>query len=329
MRVLMITSEWPTPDYPTSGIFVSQQARFLRSAGVELDVYHFRGKKNPFRYFVYWKQVFAKILAANYDVVHAQFGQSGLLSLPKKHPLVITFHGSDLLGIISDKTGNYTIRGKILMRISQTMANLSDQVIAVSPEVGAKLPISDYHLVPSGIDFDLFKPIPKQEARKYLGWDTDAPIVLFGANPAVYRKRFHLAQEVVEKAKAYFSDIQLVYFQNTPHSDVPYYMNAADVLLMTSMHEGSPGVVKEALACNLPVVSVDVGDVRERISSIEGCVLCEDDNPETLAKGLIQVLNKRQRIDGRSHVKIFDEAYLASRVIEIYQEAIRIYKEKH
>ena len=99
-------------------------------------------------------------------------------------------------------------------------------------------------------------------------------------------------------------------------------MNACDVLLMTSLHEGSPNVVKEALACNLPIVSTDVGDVRNRIGALDGCVVCATDDPATIAEALNQVLSRRQGIDGRKAVLDLDEQVLTSKVIDVYRRAV-------
>jgi glycosyltransferase involved in cell wall biosynthesis len=104
-----------------------------------------------------------------------------------------------------------------------------------------------------------------------------------------------------------------------PHAEVPLYMSAADALLFTSMQEGSPNVVKEALACNLPVVSVAVGDVAERIQAIEGCELCQDERPEAIAAALERVLRRGQRINSREAVRNLDENLITKRVINIYQ----------
>jgi teichuronic acid biosynthesis glycosyltransferase TuaC len=104
---------------------------------------------------------------------------------------------------------------------------------------------------------------------------------------------------------------------------MPLYMNACDILLLTSLHEGSPDIVKEALACNLPVVSVDVGDVRERISGISGCILCKDDRPTTIAAGLAEVLSQKVPVNNRDGVKALDERILTKEVVGIYHRVMQ------
>ena len=100
-------------------------------------------------------------------------------------------------------------------------------------------------------------------------------------------------------------------------------MNGCDVLLLTSLSEGSPTVVKEALACNLPVVSTNVGDVQKRIGALEGCVVCQDDSPQAIAGALIEVLSRGKRLDSSALASELDEAQLVKKIIAVYSEAIQ------
>jgi glycosyltransferase involved in cell wall biosynthesis len=116
---------------------------------------------------------------------------------------------------------------------------------------------------------------------------------------------------------------ELIVAWGVPHSDIPAYMNAADALVFTSMQEGSPNVVKEALACGLPVVSVDVGDVAERLDGMEGCQLCPDERPETIAAGLERVLKAGRRLAVTATVTALDEHLQTARLIELYREVLQ------
>jgi glycosyltransferase involved in cell wall biosynthesis len=149
----------------------------------------------------------------------------------------------------------------------------------------------------------------------------DRRLILFPAAPDHPVKRFGLAQEAVAGLDGRFA-AEMVGCGGVPYNLMPTYMNACDVLLLTSLHEGSPNAVKEALACNLPVVSVDVGDVRERVDSVEGSVVCEDDRPDTIATALAEVLSRSGRVDSRSAVSHLDERVLTRRVISVYRQAI-------
>lgn len=150
----------------------------------------------------------------------------------------------------------------------------------------------------------------------------DKSLVLFAADPKRTVKRFQLAEKSVQLVKSRL-DVELIVISGIPHDEVPLYMNACDALILTSHHEGSPTVVKEALACNLPIVSVDVGDVRERIVGIEGCLLCYDDSPEAIADRIAHVLEASTRVPGREAVADLDERINAQKIISVYRQVLR------
>ena len=252
IRVLMITSEWPTKQSPKDVPFLVRQVDSLRQAGVSVDVFHFQGAKNPFNYIRAWGRAQKQLRHNSYDLIHAQFGQSALLAIPKRLPLVITIRGDDVEGIIG-KRGQYTLAGYILRILSRLLAGRADALIVVSSHMKRHFSPLPAHVIPSGLDLDLFKIIPQHEARQRLGLPLSKRLVLFVGNPNDPRKRFELSKRAVGLMDP-ASNAELVLAWDVPHSDIPVFMNACDVLVFTSMHEGSPNVIKEALACNLPVV---------------------------------------------------------------------------
>jgi teichuronic acid biosynthesis glycosyltransferase TuaC len=321
MRVLMITTEWPHVPWGTAQ-FVARQAAFLRAAGIEVEVFAFRGRGNPLNYGAAWFEVRQRLGRERFDLVHAQFGQSAALALPKRIPLVITFRGDDLQGVLDDGDGHLTLPGRLLRGFSRWAAHHANAVIVVSPHM------RDYvtngtpvHVVPSGVDLALFRPLPQAAARVRLGLPERERLVLFVGNPNLARKRYSLARQAVELLPA-VPATQLVIGWRVPHEQMPDYMAACDALVFTSMQEGSPNAVKEALACNLPVVSVCVGDVAERLHGVAGCELCDDDRPETIAAALARVLARAERIDGRAAVRHLDEHAITARVIGIYHSVL-------
>jgi teichuronic acid biosynthesis glycosyltransferase TuaC len=321
IRVLMVTSAWPTAGQPRTTHFIKRQADFLQAAGVLVDVFHFRAGRRLHNYAAAWWQLQQRVARGDYDVLHAQFGQSGLLAIPKRLPLVVTFRGSDLLGIVG-RGGRYTVAGKVLQRLSRWVARRADAVIVVSPHMREFLPPHVWaHVVPSGLDLESFRLIPRDEARRHLGLPHDRKLVLFAANPDWPRKRYALARQAMELVTATHR-AELVVPWGAPYSDMPYYMNACDALVFTSMQEGSPNVVKEALACNLPVVSVAVGDVAARLAGVAGCEVCAD-QPEPIARALERALERPERAAGREAVGDLDERLLAQQVIAIYRSVMR------
>ena len=321
LSVLMLTSEWPEKAEHTAH-FVARQARFLQAAGVRVEVFPFRGEKRPQKYAAAWFQVRRRLAGGQFDLVHAQFGQSALLALPKRLPLVITFRGDDLLGVVGDD-GRPTRAGRILQRLSRLAARSANAVIVVAQHMTQHLPaVKAVHVVPSGLDLDLFRPQPQGPARARLGLPTDERLVLFVGEPAEARKRYDLANRAVQRVAPSLR-ARLVVAWKVPHAQIPDYMAACDALVFTSSQEGSPNAVKEALACNLPVVSVPVGDVAERLNGIEGCELCADDRPETIAAALERVLTRGERVASRAAVSYLDERLLTQQVIAIYHETLQ------
>lgn len=322
IRVLMITSEWPVPDgRPRTTFFIKRQAEFLQAAGVEVDVFHFKGAGRPWNYLKAWGRVRHRIAGGHYHLVHAQFGQSGLLALPKRLPLVVTFRGDDLQGI-EDANGRLTPGGRLLKLASQAVARYADATIVVSEHMKKFVPPSvQTHVIPSGLDLSLFRPIPRDEARRHLGAPLDKRLVLFAGDPALPRKRYGLARAALEVLNRSLA-AELIVAWGAPHTEMPFLMNACDALVFTSMQEGSPNVVKEALACNLPVVSVPVGDVPLRLRDVAGCEVCPDDRPDTIAAALARVLGQRRPIAGRNAVEHLDERKLTQEVIAVYRSVL-------
>jgi len=321
IRALMITSEWPTPGRPRTTHFIRRQADFLRAAGVDVDVLHFKGGKRPWNYLKAWVRLRRRLARKPYDLVHAQFGQSGLPALPKRLPLVVTFRGDDLEGIVGGDL-QVTSAGRILQFVSRMVARSADACIVVSEHMKRLLPPSvPTQVIPSGLDLELFRVIPQEEARRHLGLPSDKRLVLFVGQPATPRKRYALARASVDILNRSLP-AELIVAWGALHTDMPFFLNACDALVFTSMQEGSPNAVKEALACNLPVVSVPVGDVASRLRGVEGCELCVDDRPETIAAALERVLRSGRRSAGRDTVKHLDERWLTQEVIAVYRSVL-------
>jgi teichuronic acid biosynthesis glycosyltransferase TuaC len=321
IRVLMVTSDWLWNSWGGPAVFIARQADFLRREGVEVDVFPFRGARNPRNYWAAWKEVRRQLRQKKYDLVHAQFGQSGITALPKSVPLVVTFRGDDLEGIIGEQ-GRYLASGWLLRCISRVVARRADAVIVVSEHMRSYLPRSVHaHVMPSGIDLELFRPESRDSVRWRLQLPLDQRLVLFVGNPALARKRHRLAQAAVDVVNLTIPTRLIVGWEMS-HRQIADLMNACDALILTSMQEGSPNSVKEALACNLPIVSVPVGDVSTRLKGVAGCELCLDDRLDTLAAALTRVLQQGQRIDGRPAVAELDERLLTQRLLAIYRSVL-------
>jgi glycosyltransferase involved in cell wall biosynthesis len=256
--------------------------------------------------------------------VHAQFGKFNALLAAcavARRPLVITFRGTDI-----NRNARYAaLRSGIGLMASQLAAFAARGIVCVSPEIRSKVwacRVRASIVLPTGVDLRTFVPGERAAARRELGFCDDERIVLFnaGKNPAV--KDPDLAAAAVEEAKRQIGALRFVVLDGSVQpDDIPRYMNAADCLLVTSKTEGSPTVVQEAMACNLPVVSVDVGDVRERLEGVKGCAVLERD-PTILGTAVAALLRAPSRSDGRRHAAELDVRVIAARLAEFYAKAL-------
>jgi glycosyltransferase involved in cell wall biosynthesis len=316
MRVLVVTSEWPSDEHPESGTFVVGQVEALRATGVDIDVESFRGAKDPRRYVAARRRIRGVLARGRYDLVHAHFGQSGFTVIPAPVPLLVTFHGSDLRGLVS-RRGTYTAAGFVLTRVSRLVARFADEVIVQSESLARRLPRGvRYSVVPMAVDLAVFRPGDRAAARRALGLDAARRYVLFAGRRDAPVKRFDLAQRAIETLRA-AHDIELLTIRGLPPEGVATHMQASDALLVTSRHEGGPAMVKEALACGLPVVTVDVGDVRETLSGLDGSRIVADDSPESIGRSLDAVL--RAPRPAPADVGRFELSAQARRVGAIYE----------
>ena len=321
MRVLLVTNGWPTKRRPTAGVFIARRAEFLRRAGAHVDVFHFEGRTNPVRYAAARRRVRSQIKGGSYDVVLVYFGQTALTVLPVSVPVVLTLLGSDLFGVIG-RDGRPSARGRALRAITRALARRVDHVILSSRRMAAALPPHiRYDVLPIGVDPDVFTPQPSDVARRELGLSVDHRLVLFAADPSNAVKRYDLARTAVDIVSSSLP-VDLVTVFGRPQDELVKYMSACDALILTSVHEGAPLVVREALACGLPVVSTDVGDVAELIGGVDGCALTTDDSPQAIADGLARVLAEPKRLD-RSAFDHLSEEHLSARLLAILERVMQ------
>jgi glycosyltransferase involved in cell wall biosynthesis len=332
MRILAVTNMYPMPHNPVLGTFIEQQINGLRQIGLEVEVMVVdRFTKGMSVYLTLKKLLAQRVLDFQPDIVHAMYG--GILAdVVTRHvhdrPTVVSFCGSDLLGELLSGIFRRVVSGYGVLA-SHRSAKRACGIIVKSKNLRDALPssvsTSKIRIIPNGVNLDLFKPLARDSCRARLGWENDRLHVLFptncGGDP---RKRLNLAIAAVEVANRSGIKAELHQLQKVPHHEVPLWLNASDVVLLTSLHEGSPNIIKEALACDLPVVSVDVGDVQERIQGIEGCHLALPD-PQDLAARLSMVLAGPSRVKGREKMQELSLDRVALSLKEFYEDLLLSY----
>lgn len=319
LRILVVTGAYPTEHIPHWGTFIKSQVESLQAAGIEVEVLHPKAGPTLLRYVSAAVRVFCKTLTRQFDIVHGHYGLWCLVArMQWTTPVVASFLGDDLLGTVTDR-GTYSAKSRVVMRISRWLAYGVDAVIVKSEQMMACLPGRNVVVVPNGVDFQLFHPIPRAQARAALVWDSDGCYILFGNNPRIPVKDFPLAQAAIECLRARGLSAALVVANGLPQTTLVQYINASNVLLLSSKAEGSPNVVKEAMACNVPVVATDVGDVAKVIARTEGCYVCPHD-AEALAAALMKALSHRQPTTGRLDMHHLERSAVAQQVITIYEQ---------
>lgn len=299
MRILFVASG----NKGTPAPFIREQAEALQSIGISVEYFTVQGK-GVIGYLAARKGLITAIHLYKPDIIHAHYGLCGLLAtLQCRVPVVTTFHGSD-------------VNERSVRPLSRLAMMRSKHSIFVSQGLIDILhPKKNWTLLPCGVDLASFPEISKAEARSRLGWEEGRKMILFSGafdNPV---KNAKLAKEAV----ALLPEVELLELKGFSREEVCLRMLASDALLMTSRTEGSPQVVKEALAAGCPVVSVDVGDVREITSRIEGCWISER-SPEDLASKLQLALSFDGRTTGRERLieRGLDNQVIAEKLIAIY-----------
>ncbi|QEG36648.1 glycosyltransferase [Bythopirellula goksoeyrii] len=325
MRVLWVHN---TPAHIESACpFIFILADEMRSQGIHVDLY----STGSLRGFARLNSVRRDVThrSHDYDLVHAQFG-SACAHVSARTPCrrIVSLRGTDLLGC---DTGSawWRLHGWAARRLTRQSLPSYQRVLVMSHRMRDEL--SRYHgrcagveVLPDGIDLQQFQPRERMAARRELGFSDDTrPWILFASlkscNPV---KRSGLAKAAFERAAAQRPDVVLQTISGKPHDEIPLWMSAANVLLMTSTREGWPNVVKEALACNVPFVSTNVSDL-SRITAVEPSCVVADANPDKLAQGILTALETPPSKPLQNYVASMALPKIARQLTAIYHDTLQ------
>jgi len=313
MKILHITPNYPTPERPVFGIFVKEQVESLQRIEVDCDVLFCDGKEKGFRkYIIYLPKIWWKVMFGGYDIIHCHHALSAVLLTMTGAPLFkrcILSYQNDPEHEWGDKWYRRFNRHFNKFIIKNTSPYLEYQ---------------KFVYLPNGTNSEFFKPMDKIQCRTKLGWDTDKHYILYmDSNPKKRtQKRHDRYEEVLALLKKDFDNVVSVELTNTPREQIPTYMNACDLHLMTSDYEGSPNSVKECLCCNTPVVSTDVGNVRDMMGDIPGCYVTKEKDAAELAECVRKVLRSTEPFNGRELflAKGYGIEKVAERLKGLYEE---------
>ncbi len=292
--------------------FIKSQGQSLINEGVELEYFTIKGK-GVIGYLKNRSKLKKFINNNRIDIIHAHYGLIGLLSVLTftKIPIILSVMGDDAYG-------NFDINGKrvkssyIGMYLTQITLIFVKRIIVKSKNILKVIPYKKKcDIIPNGVDFKSFKPystlLPKRK-------------ILFLADEKNSRKNFKLLEESLKTIN--IEGVELINPFPINHSDFPKYLNNCSVFVLTSFNEGSPNVIKEAMACNIPIVSTDVGDVKEVIGNTEGCYIASFE-PEDVAEKIKQAMKFGRRTTGRQDIPYLRSDIIAKKIIEIYKKVLK------
>lgn len=304
--------------------FIKEQGESLKKWGAEVDYFPVRGKgllgysKSAFDLRKYLKD-------KKFDVIHGHFVLSGYVSVlgSRGTPVVLSLMGSDAYG-------QYVGENKVifLSRFLSVLTWIIQPFVKAIISKSANIEKYVYrkgisHIIPNGIDIEKFKP-DKNYAQE-LGLDPAKKQVLFLGSKSSVRKNLPLVQNALSLLNR--NDVELINPYPISHKMIPKYLNSAHVLAVCSYMEGSPNVVKEAMACNCPMVATDVGDINWVLGKTEGCYTASfkaEDFAEKLRHAL-EFSESKGRTRGMEQVEAvgLDSASIAKKVIEVYKLALK------
>ncbi len=306
MRALVVSNMYPTPERPALGSFVRDQVEALRRRGdVEVELFAF--PPGPSGYPRAARELRRRFRGTRFDVVHAHFGLTAWPAVAAGlGPVVVTLHGNDLFHPRSNRLT------RAILPLTALPAAVSLEFSRLLRGAGTSRRVA---ILPMGIDVDRFRPIPRREARERLGLDPAGRYLLFPHDPARPLKRFDRAREAA-------GDTTVLTMGSVPPAEVPYWINAANAVLVPSQAEGFGLAVIEALACGVPAFATPVGIHPLVLSGIEGAY-CAPWDAAAWRSALEPVLAAEDpRVDGRRRAEAFSADRMAARVVAAWQDVV-------
>jgi len=305
MKILMVCSSRARNE----GFFTSEQAEALRDKGHTVELFFMKGGGLS-GYISSWLPLLRRIIRFRPGILHAHYGLSGFIAvLQPFRPVVITVHGGDI----------YVKRNALITQVACLMAS---RVIVVNEEMKRMLwRKRGVELIPCGVDLSLFTPGNSVSSRDALHYNSEEILVLFSSGFRRPVKNYNLAKEAISLSVWKPKLIELV---NINREQMPLLIDSADVVLVTSFYEGSPQIVKEAMAMNVPVVSTDVGDIKKNFGGLDGYFITEYKASEvaSMIDRAVDFRRSNKFTRGRDRIVELglDSDTIISRVLKLYSD---------
>jgi glycosyltransferase involved in cell wall biosynthesis len=319
---------YPTCGQSTNGIAVARQRKSLEDIGINVDLLHCRpnGRREWFRSLITLRRLAS---TGDYDIVHCHYGfTTTLLAMFQPLPVVVTFHGSDINGypVTSWWDAHRAVAFSIVAWLARHITRWADAVIVMTTNMKRRLPLSvqaKTWVEPMGVDTTLFYPRSQEVARALLGWGPELVVLFCDTNEEPVKRRELAEAAVAHATEKIGRSVRLFVLRNIAPEEVPVFLNAANCLVVTSDREGSPNIVRESLACNLPVVSVAVGDVPQLLVTDPESGRIASGDPVALGDAIAGVVRRPRPNNLPKVIYRSTTNQIAGRVAEIYRLVLR------
>ncbi len=289
--------------------FVTEQGNELIKKNVEVDYFPIVGK-GLIGYLKNLRLLKKKINSERFDLIHAHFGLSGALAILQFNiPVIITFHNGETL----------TIKGNIISSFASLFSAYNIYVAQHIYNLVYFKRKSKYAILPCGINLNEIVILPKNDAKIRLNLPDDKINILFGGNFTNLRKNYALAKRAIELMN--LNNINLIELKGFTREQVTNLLCGCDLLFLPTKSEGSPQIIKEAMACNCPIVATDVADIKEIIGGIDGCYVSNFD-PNNVAVNLKNAIEFNSRTCGREIMERYNNETIVKQLIEIYKSVL-------
>ena len=290
--------------------FITEQGDELVRQGIEVDYFPIEGK-GMYGYIGNLKSLKQKIKQGNYDLIHGHYGLSGALAIMQRIiPVVITFHNGETL----------TVKGNFISSIASLFSAYNIYVAKHIYNLTYFKKKNKSIVIPCGITLGQIKIIPQVEAKIKMKLPDDKINILFGGSFTNLRKNYSLAKQAIDLLRQ--KNINLIELSGFNREEVTNLLCACDLLLLPTKSEGSPQIIKEAMACNCPIVATNIADIAEITAGTKGCYLT-DFNPDNVANALQKAIDFGKRTSGRVKMDKYDNMLIIKRIIDVYLNVIK------
>ncbi len=294
--------------------FITEQGDELVRQGIGVDYFPVKGK-GLIGYMKNLNDLNKKIKSGKYQLIHAHYGLSGALSvLQCKLPVIITFHNGETL----------SFKGNLISSIASLISAYNIYVAQHIYDLTFFKNKKKYCVIPCGITLNDITLTPKENAIREMKLPVNKTNILFGGSFSNLRKNYPLAKEAIEFLEKK-DNINLIELKGFSREQVTMLLCGCDLLLLPTKSEGSPQIIKEAMACNCPIVATNVADIAEITANTQGCFITGFE-PSEVARAIDNAINFNKRTDGRSKMSKYENSVIVGEIIEIYKKVVQQYR---